>query len=171
MLEHHDLGFLYSPSCVAAYKLLNDEKAKEAALKAADKLITRFQEKGGFIQAWGPLGAKDNYRLIIDCLLNLPLLYWATEVSGDPKYREIALKHIHTALSVVIRPDYSTYHTYFFESGNRQAEPRRIPSGQPQRSAWARGQSWGVYGLAISYKYTHKPGISRAVPPCHEILH
>ena len=67
VLEHHDLGFLYSPSCVAAYKLLNDEKAKEAALKAADKLITRFQEKGGFIQAWGPLGAKDNYRLIIAC--------------------------------------------------------------------------------------------------------
>ena len=115
MCEHHDLGFLYSPSCVAAYKILGDEKAKEAAVKAADKLITRFQEKGGFIQAWGPLGAKDNYRLIIDCLLNLPLLYWASEVTNDNKYRDIALTHIKTALSVVIRDDYSTYHTYFFD--------------------------------------------------------
>lgn len=154
VLDHHDLGFLYSPSCVAAYKLLGDEKAKEAAIKAADKLITRFQEKGGFIQAWGPLGAKDNYRLIIDCLLNLPLLYWATEVTGDQKYKEIALRHIHSALSVVIRPDYSTYHTYFFdvETGN----PVKGVSHQGNRneSAWARGQAWGVYGLAISYKYT-----------------
>ena len=157
VLEHHDLGFLYSPSCVAAYKLLNDEKAKEAALKAADKLITRFQEKGGFIQAWGPLGAKDNYRLIIDCLLNLPLLYWATEVSGDPKYREIALKHIHTALSVVIRPDYSTYHTYFFDPETGKPSHGVSHQGNRAESAWARGQSWGVYGLAISYKYTRNP--------------
>ena len=136
---------------------LKDQKVKGAALKAADKLLTRFQEKGGFIQAWGPLGAKDNYRLIIDCLLNLPLLYWATEVSGDPKYREIALKHIHTALSVVIRPDYSTYHTYFFDPETGKPSHGVSHQGNRAESAWARGQSWGVYGLAISYKYTRNP--------------
>lgn len=157
VLDHHDLGFLYSPSCVAAYKLLKDEKAKEAALKAADKLITRFQEKGGFIQAWGPLGAKNNYRLIIDCLLNLPLLYWASETSGDPKYRDIALRHIHTALSVVIRPDYSTYHTYFFDPQTGLPTHGVSHQGNRNESAWARGQAWGVYGLAISYKYTRDP--------------
>ena len=157
MCEHHDLGFLYSPSCVASYKLLNDEKAKEAAIKAADKLITRFQPKGGFIQAWGPLNAKDNYRLIIDCLLNLPLLYWASEVTNDNKYRDIALTHIKTALNVVIRPDYSTYHTYFFDMDTGKPSHGVSHQGNRAESAWARGQAWGVYGLAISYSYTKNP--------------
>ena len=73
-VDHHDMGFLYSPSCVAAYKLTGSEKGRRAAILAADQLCTRFQEKGSFFQAWGPLGAKDNYRYIIDCLLNVPLL-------------------------------------------------------------------------------------------------
>ena len=73
-VDHHDMGFLYSPSCVAAYKLVGSEKAKEAAIKAADQLITRFHSVGEFIQAWGTMDEADNYRLIIDCLLNLPLL-------------------------------------------------------------------------------------------------
>ena len=88
-VAHHDMGFLYSPSCVAAYKLTGNEDAKRAAVLAAENLITRFQEKGQFIQAWGELGAEDNYRLIIDCLINVPLLYWATEVTGDAKFRDI----------------------------------------------------------------------------------
>lgn len=68
-VETHDLGFMYSPSCVAGYKLTGSRVGREAALKAAEELITRFHEKGQFIQAWGPLDAPDNYRLIIDCLL------------------------------------------------------------------------------------------------------
>ena len=74
-VDHHDMGFLYSPSCVAAYKLTGSEKGRRAAILAADQLCTRFQEKGEFFQAWGALGAADNYRYIIDCLLNVPLLY------------------------------------------------------------------------------------------------
>ena len=77
VVDHHDMGFLYSPSCVAAYKLTGNETGKKAALMAADNLLSRFQEKGCFFQAWGPLGAKENYRLIIDCLMNMPLLFWA----------------------------------------------------------------------------------------------
>ena len=96
-VDHHDMGFLYSPSCVAAYKLTGNQKAREAAIKAADQLITRYHPVGEFIQAWGPMDAPENYRLIIDCLLNLPLLYWASEETGDDKYRDIAEKHIHTA--------------------------------------------------------------------------
>ena len=96
-IEHHDLGFLYSLSCVSGYKVANLSDAKEAALKAADKLITRYQEVGGFIQAWGELGHKDHYRFIIDCLLNIPLLYWASETTGDNKYREMANTHFVTS--------------------------------------------------------------------------
>ena len=113
-VDHHDMGFLYTPSCVAAYKLTGDTKAREAAILAADQLLTRYHPAGEFLQAWGPMDGADNYRLIIDCLLNLPLLYWASGETGDAKYREIAEKHIHTAVANVIREDYSTWHTFFF---------------------------------------------------------
>lgn len=153
-VDHHDMGFLYSLSCVAAYKLVGSKEGREAALLAADQLISRFQEKGEFIQAWGTLGAKENYRLIIDCLLNLPLLYWASEVSGDEKYAVIAKKHIHTCLKYIVREDHSTYHTYYFDPGTGQPLRGVTAQGYRNDSAWARGQAWGIYGLALSYKYT-----------------
>lgn len=156
-VNHHDMGFLYSPSCVAAYKLTGDEKGRKAALLAADNLISRFQKKGEFIQAWGNLGDKDNYRLIIDCLLNLPLLFWASEETGDIKYRQIALAHIKTAMKVIIRPDDSTYHTYYFDVGTGKPLKGVTRQGYKDDSAWARGQAWGIYGSALAYRYTKDP--------------
>ena len=153
-VETHDLGFLYSPSCVAGYKLTGSRTGRKAALMAAEELIGRFHEKGEFIQAWGALDAPDNYRLIIDCLLNLPLLYWATEETGDDRYRTIAEKHIHTALANVIRPDFSTWHTFFFNRETGEPDHGATCQGYRDGSAWARGQAWGVYGTAIGYKYT-----------------
>ena len=155
-VEPHDLGFLYSPSCVAGYKLTGSQVGRMAALKAAEELITRFHEKGEFIQAWGPLNAPDNYRLIIDCLLNLPLLYWATEETGEEKYRQVAEKHIHTALANVIRPDFSTWHTFFFNRETGAPDHGATCQGYRDGSAWARGQAWGVYGTAVGYKYTKR---------------
>ena len=156
-VNHHDMGFLYTPSCVAAYMLTGSETGKEAAIMAADNLIARFQEKGQFLQAWGVLGAEENYRLIIDCLLNLPLLYWATEVTGKEIYADLARIHTKTSLSNLVREDNSTYHTFFFdkETGN----PSRGVTHQGFRdgSAWARGQAWGVYGTALAYRHTKDP--------------
>ena len=153
-VDHHDMGFLYTPSCVAAYQLTGNQQAKEAAILAADQLISRFQEKGEFLQAWGVLGAEDNYRLIIDCLLNLPLLYWASLVTGDEKYRDIAIRHTRTSIRNLVREDNSTYHTYFFNP--RTGEPLRGVTAQGYRddSAWARGQAWGIYGTALAWRYT-----------------
>ena len=155
-VDHHDMGFLYSPSCVAGYKLIGSQKGKEAAIKAADQLITRFHPIGEFIQAWGPMDAPENYRLIIDCLLNLPLLYWASEETGDHKYREIAEKHIHTAIKNVIREDYSTWHTFFFNMEAGEPDHGATCQGYRDGSAWARGQAWGIYGCALAYKYTKR---------------
>lgn len=155
-VDHHDMGFLYSPSCVAGYKLIGSEKGKEAAIKAADQLITRFHPVGEFIQAWGPMDAPENYRLIIDCLLNLPLLYWASEETGDKKYREIAEKHIHTTIKNVIREDYSTWHTFFFNMETGEPDHGATCQGYRDGSAWARGQAWGIYGCALAYKYTKR---------------
>lgn len=156
-VDHHDMGFLYSPSCVAAWKLVGSEKGRDAAILAADQLISRFHEKGEFIQAWGELGAKDNYRYIIDCLLNVPLLYWATEVTGSEKYANIAHRHVATCLKNSIRPDGSTYHTFFMDPVTGGPSHGATCQGYKDDSCWARGQAWGVYGTAISYRYTRKP--------------
>lgn len=155
-VDHHDMGFLYSPSCVAGYKLIGSKEGKEAAIAAADQLITRYHPVGEFIQAWGPMDAPENYRLIIDCLLNLPLLYWASEETGDARYREIAEKHIHTALANVVREDASTWHTFFFDMETGAPDHGATCQGYMDGSAWARGQAWGLYGCALAYRYTKR---------------
>ncbi len=155
-VDHHDMGFLYTPSCVSSYKLTNNSVAKEAGILAADTLLLRFHEKGNFLQAWGELGADDNYRYIIDCLLNLPLLYWATEVTEDTKYAETALKHISTCLSYSIREDGSTYHTVFMNKSDGSFSHGATCQGYSDDSSWARGQAWAIYGVALSYGYTKK---------------
>ena len=148
-LDHHDMGFLYSLSCVAAYKITGDEKYKATALKAADRLCRRFREKGQFLQAWAMPVC-----LIIDTLLNIPLLHWASEVSGDAKYADIAKAHLDTALETIIRDDFTTRHIYMFDA--ETGERLRGIAGQAYSadSCWARGQAWAIAGLAISYSYT-----------------
>ena len=152
-VNHHDMGFLYTPSCVAAYKLAGNETGKEAALMAADHLITRYHEEAEFIQAWGNVGADDNYRLIVDCLLNIPLLYWATEVTGDEKYADIAYKHFLTTVEVCYREDGSTYHTYYFDQETGEPLYGATAQGASDESTWARGQAWGMYGPMLTYIY------------------
>ncbi len=152
-VNHHDMGFLFSLSCVAAYKLTGNEQAKEAAIMAADHLITRYQEKGQFIQAWGNVSDPKDYRLIVDCLLNIPLLYWASEVTGDPKYENIAWNHFNSTVEVCCRPDASTYHTYYFNPETGEPVKGVTHQGAYDDSAWARGQTWGIYGPLLTYVY------------------
>lgn len=152
-LDHHDLGFLYSLSCVAGYKLTGSAEGRRAGLLAADKLMERFQEKGGFIQAWGELGARDNYRLIIDCLLNIPLLHWAFLETGKPVYRNAAMRHYEAACNNVIRDDASAYHTFYFDPEKGEPLKGVTRQGYSDDSAWARGQAWGIYGIPLNYRY------------------
>lgn len=153
-VDHHDMGFLFIPSCVAAYKLTQNPAAREAALKAADQLMTRYRPVGEYIQAWGSMSDPGNHRLIIDCLLNIPLLYWATEMTGETRYRDVAEKHIHTTMKHVVREDNSTWHTIFFDPDTGAFERGATCQGYKDSSAWARGQAWGIYGTAIAFKNT-----------------
>ena len=156
-LDHHDLGFLYSPSCVAGYKLVGSEKGKRAGILAADKLMERYNPRDGFIQAWGAVGAQDNYRLIIDCFMNIPLLYWATGVTGDRKYADAADRHFETAANYVIRDDASAFHTYYFDAKTGTPLRGATRQGYSDDSAWARGQAWGIYGIPLNYIQNHNP--------------
>lgn len=155
-VDHHDMGFLYSPSCVSSWKLTKNEKAKKAALLAADQLILRFHEKGEFLQAWGPIGDSENYRYIIDCLMNTPLLYWASHETGEARYADIARRHIATCMKYSIRSNGSTYHTFFMNPKTGEGDHGATCQGYKDDSVWARGQAWGIYGSALAYRYEKK---------------
>jgi unsaturated chondroitin disaccharide hydrolase len=153
--DTHDLGFLYSLSCVAAYKLTGNEEAKETAIKAADLLIERYFERAGIIQAWGDLSDPGNRgRMIIDCCMNLPLLYWATEVTGDRKYYDAAYSHVTHASKYLVREDSSTFHTFYMDVETGKPKFGKTHQGFSDDSCWSRGQAWGIYGFPLSYIYT-----------------
>jgi len=156
-IRGHDVGFLYSLSCVAAYKLTGNEKAKEAAIMAAIHLRSRFQEKGRFIQAWGDMGDKTNYRLIVDCLLNIPILYWASEVTGDESYRNVAYTHFRTTVDVAIRRDGPSFHTYYFDPETGLPLRGVTKQGKDDNSCWSRGHGWVIYGMMLTRKYIDDP--------------
>ena len=149
----HDVGFLYSLSCVAAYKLTGDMKAREAALMAADHLRSRFHEKGQFIQAWGQMLDKNAYRLIVDCLLNIPILYWASEETGDESYKNVAYTHFRTTVDVAIREDASHFHTFYFDPETGLPLKGVTKQGRDDNSCWSRGAGWIIYGMMLTKKY------------------
>ncbi len=153
-VDHHDLGFLYSLSCVAAFKLTGCRLAREAALKAAELLLARFLPRAGIIQAWGDLTDPEQAgRMIIDCNLNLPLLYWASVETGEDRFRRAADAHIKNAETYIIRPDASTFHTFYLDPLKGRPRSGATHQGFSDSSCWARGQAWGISGFPLVYRY------------------
>ncbi len=147
----HDLGFLYTLTCVADYKLTGNKRAQDLANLAAEVLTERYNEKGKYIQAWGEMGITyPEVKIIIDTMLNLPLLYW----TGTDKNYETALNHAKTAGKYLVREDFTTYHTYLMRPETGEAVCGKTHQGYADESTWARGQAWAVYGFALSYRYT-----------------
>lgn len=155
---HHDAGFLYSLYSVALHKLTGDNQHRETGLAAAAALYQRFNPQGGFIRAWGRLDtAEQDNMAIIDCMMNLPLFYWASLETGDPKYREAAIRQADNTLKYFIRPDDSVNHAYRFDLKTGQPLGPDNYCGHAVDSYWARGAAWAIYGFALSYRYTgHK---------------
>jgi len=152
--DHHDMGFLYSLSCIAAWKIVGDAAARTAAIKAADLLRRRFLPVAGIIQAWGDLSDPAQAgRMIIDCNLNLPLLYWASDETGDPVYRAMANIHVGRAARYLVRPDDSTFHTFYMDPQSGAPLRGTTHQGYSDDSCWARGQAWGMYGFPLVYRY------------------
>lgn len=153
-IDHHDLGFLYSLSCVAASKLTGSEIAREAGLEAARLLLNRYLPSAGIIQAWGDLSdPNESGRMIIDCNLNLPLLYWASEQTGDTSFAEAATNHINQAQKHIVRPDASTFHTFYMDVNTGAPLKGSTHQGYSDDSCWARGQAWGISGFPLVYRY------------------
>lgn len=161
---HHDVGFQFLHTAVADYRLTGDERAKVLGLHAANILAGRFNPIGNFIRAWNDNNGKgmdvksDNKSgwMIIDCLMNIPLLYWAGQETNDPRLAYIADQHAHTALRVLMREDGSCNHIGILDPST--GEVLELPGGQGYGpgSSWSRGQSWAVYGFALAYLHTGK---------------
>jgi len=152
----HDLGFIFYPTVVKAYEMTGAVKYKEAALQAARMLLKRFNEKGHFIRAWGKLGTNDKEGIsIIDTMMNLQLLFWAAEVTGNNDFYKAAYEHAITAMKENIRSDFSSFHYVEFDPETGKVIKKGTIQGYTDESTWARGQAWGIYGFANAYKYTH----------------
>ncbi len=149
---HHDAGFMWRLSAGAQFDLTGNQRSYDRAMQAATILAGRYNPLG-FIRAWNiacPGVA------IIDCMMNLSLLYWASEKSGDPRFRMIAMRHADTAMKYFVREDGSCNHVVVFDP--ETMEVREVPAGQGYApgSSWSRGQGWALYGFTISYRHTRK---------------
>lgn len=154
---HHDVGFMYLPTAVADYRLTGNEEGRRIGMHAANLLAGRFNPVGKFIRAWNQNEDNDTRGwAIIDCLLNLSLLYWASEESGDPRFRQIAMMHADTVLANFVRPDGSVCHIVEFDPESGRMVKSYGGQGYGDGSSWTRGQGWAVYGFANSYTHTGK---------------
>lgn len=154
-VDHHDLGFLYTLSCCAADQLTDNAEARRAGILAAELLLARFDKTAEVIQAWGDFNdPAQRGRMIIDCNLNLPLLWWASNQTGDRRFADAANRHVAKAARYLVRPDYSTFHTFYMDTENGEPRFGSTHQGFSDDSAWARGQAWGIYGFALAFRHT-----------------
>lgn len=148
----HDIGFLWSPTAVAHYRVTGDESAHTRAENAAVILAGRYNPAGEYIRAWN--GEANEGSLIIDSMMNLPLLYWMSEESGDPRFAAVAVRHADTTAKLLVRDDGSCRHIAMLDPEN--GELRAYPAGAAYspESAWSRGHAWAIYGFALSFRHT-----------------
>lgn len=156
---HHDVGFMWMPTAVADYRETGSPDGRRRGLHAATLLAGRFNPVGRFIRAWNDEwhGHINTGWAIIDCMMNLSLLYWASSELDDPRFRQIAEMHAETARKYFIRPDGSVNHIVEFDPLTGEQTATHGGQGYENGSSWTRGQAWAIYGFLISYKHTGKP--------------
>lgn len=166
----HDIGFMWTLTSLANYKLSGNAESKRRALLAANLLAARFNVQGNYIRAWNPWseGERNEGWAIIDCTMNLPLLYWASDITGDPRFKHIAVKHADTVLEHFMRPDGSVNHIVVFDPETGELLEVKGGQGYAPQSAWSRGTAWAIYGLSLSYQYTgHERYLNAAKQAAH----
>jgi unsaturated chondroitin disaccharide hydrolase len=170
-IDTHDLGFLYTLSCVVPWRRTGDPAARDAALAAAGHLLTRVLEPAGIIQAWGDMAdPRQRGRTIIDSLMNTPLLFWASAETGDPRYADLARRHTEQLRDHILRPDDTTYHTFYWDPATGEPLRGETEQGSADDSCWARGQAWGIYGFALNARHTGDPSLLAAARRCADYL-
>ncbi|MGN8070447.1 glycoside hydrolase family 88 protein [Mucilaginibacter sp. SG564] len=149
----HDLGFMMYCSFGNANKIEPKPEYKQILINSAKSLSTRFNPTVGCIKSWDSKNPSD-YLVIIDNMMNLELLFWATHETGDSSYYKIAVTHANTTMKNHFRPDYSSYHVINYDAQTGAVKEKKTAQGFANESAWARGQAWGLYGYTVMYRET-----------------
>ncbi len=157
--NHHDIGFMMYNSYGNGYRLTGNEKYKSILIQSAKSLCTRYNEKVGAIKSWNDkpsLDGKDilHYPVIIDNMMNLELLFFASKITGDTMYKHIAIKHAEKTMENHVRSDFSSYHVVDYDTITGKAIHKETNQGFAHNSTWTRGQAWGVYGFTMTYRET-----------------
>lgn len=153
----HDSGFRWLTTAGASYILTGSESSKNRLITAANDLAGRFNLAGGFVRAWNDSGDGSAAGwAIIDCMMNLPLLYRASDMLNDPRFRQIAMCHADTAMTAFVREDGSVCHIVEFDPDTGRRLKSLGGQGYGHGSSWTRGQAWGIYGFTLSYMHTNK---------------
>ena len=171
--SHHDVGFMMYDSYGNGLRLKNLPGYDTVLVNTAKSLSTRFRPGAGVIQSWNVTGGWQKERgwkcpVIIDNLMNLELLFRASEISGDPSFREIAISHADKTIDNHFRSDYSTYHVVDYDPQSGEVRGKYTAQGADDASRWARGQSWALYGYTVLYRYT---GDERYLSQAKNIAH
>lgn len=157
MKLHHDVGFMWLPTAVFHHRLTGCSASRIRGLKAAAVLASRFHLNGRYLRAWNEEQRPDSSGLtIVDSLMNVPLLYWASRVTGDPGFRQIAEAHTDTVLKAFVRENYTVPHITKIDVESGRVIGPVQGQGKDVNSAWSRGQAWAVYGFAAGYRETGK---------------
>ncbi len=151
-IDSHDIGFMMFDSFGIANQIKPSEEYKNILLTSAQSLIKRFNPIVGCTMSWSSKAGE--FRVIIDNMMNLELLMWATKVSGDSTYAKIAITHANTTMKNHFRPDYSSYHLVNYNPETGGINKKQTVQGYADESAWARGQGWGLYGFTMMYRET-----------------
>lgn len=157
---HHDVGFMWLPSAVADYQITGSERSRNRGLHAATILAGRYNPSAKFIRAWNPHIRDGRIEdctgwMIVDCLMNIPILYWAFTQTKDPRFTYIAENHANTSLKYILREDGSCNHIVVLNPENGEFVRVQEGQGYMTDSSWSRGQAWAIYGFAISAKHTN----------------
>jgi unsaturated chondroitin disaccharide hydrolase len=151
----HDLGFMMYCSFGQANRIKPEAQYKDILITSANSLASRFNPKVGCIQSWDATPSK--FLVIIDNMMNLELLFWATKETGDSSYYKKAVTHANTTMKNHFRSDYSSYHVVNYNPQTGSVQQKRTDQGFADESAWARGQAWGLYGYTLMYRETKDP--------------
>ena len=151
----HDIGFIVYCSYGNAYRLTKNKDYKEILLSAADTLATLYNPIVGSIHSW-PMKEQYPHNTIIDNMMNLELLFWASKNGGDKRLYDIAKSHAEVTMKNIVRPDNAVYHLGSFDDKTGEFIKGFAHQGYADESMWARGQTWGIYGFAMSYRETGK---------------
>jgi unsaturated chondroitin disaccharide hydrolase len=148
----HDLGFMMFCSFGNALEIAPKEEYRDILVQSAKSLSTRFDETTGVIKSWD--SKEGDFLVIIDNMMNLELLFWATQETGDSTYYDIAVTHADNTTKNHFREDYSSYHVVNYNPKTGAVNQKRTAQGYADDSAWSRGQAWGLYGYIVMYRFT-----------------